>query len=466
MFRKLATIETAAAEQTAAEAPAQEAVTPAPKQQPEPAPPTGEPRDELVVVPDFGDVQEIMVIEIFVSPGDQVAEDDSLISLESEKAVMDIPTPFDGIIKELKLKEGDSVSSGDVIAIITTQAGAADSSSASGAESATQAVQAPDAVKAQPEQLAPPVNRQALGAAFHATPSVRQYARELGVDLGLVSATGPKGRILKEDVQQLVKAVMQKQHEVPAAAPAQTGTGIPAVPLEDFSVYGEIEEMPLGRIQKVSGPHLHRSWVNVPHVTQFEEADITELEAFRKELNAQQNLGVKLSPLVLIIKAVTGALQVHPLFNSSLVPGEKIIYKRYYNIGVAVDTPNGLVVPVIKNADQLGLVEIATELGRLSTAAREGKLTIKEMQGATFTLSSLGGIGGTSFTPIVNAPEVAILGLSRSRMQPVWDGEQFIPRLMLPLSVSYDHRVIDGAEAARFVVTLASFLTDLKKTLL
>lgn len=463
----IAIIETVAQDQAAGEEPG-EPVPALQAAEENSAPPTeaaGE-SDQPVVVPDFGDVQEITVIEVFVAPGDQVQQEDSLISLESEKAVMDIPAPFGGIIKEVQLKEGDMVTSGDVIAIVTTAAAPSNTDSPSPPKELPASAKTEQPVSTpQQNQPAPLVNRQPLGATYHATPSLRQYARELGVDLAQVTATGPKGRILKEDIQALVKEAL-KSHSTAPAAPAHGQMGIPEIPLEDFSVYGEIEEVPLGRIQKVSGPHLHRNWLNVPHVTQFEEADITELEAFRKQLNTQKGLEVKFSPLVMIVKAVVAALKAHPLFNSSLVPGEKIIYKHYYNIGVAVDTPNGLMVPVIKNVDQKGLTQIATELARLSAAAREGKLGIKDMQGATFTISSLGGIGGTYFTPIVNAPEVAILGLSKSKMQPVWDGSQFVPRLILPLSISYDHRVIDGAEAARFAVTLASNITDLKKTLL
>jgi pyruvate dehydrogenase E2 component (dihydrolipoamide acetyltransferase) len=299
---------------------------------------------------------------------------------------------------------------------------------------------------------------------YHATPSVRAYARELGVDLGKVAATGPKGRILKEDVQKLVKQAMQSGGTVPATSGALPFSD---VPLEDFTKYGEVEDVPLGRIQKISGPHLHRSWVNIPHVTQFDEADITELEKFRKQMNTEAATdNLKFSPLVFVIKAVVATLKAFPLFNCSLVPGEKLIMKKYYHMGIAVDTPNGLVVPVVKNADRKGIKDIAVELGTLSGNARDGKLAIQDMQGATFTISSLGGIGGTGFTPIVNSPQVAILGLSRSFQKPVWNGETFVPRLTLPFSLSYDHRVIDGAEAARFCRALSNNIEDLRRALL
>ncbi len=429
---------------------------------------------EQVKVPDFGDVQEITVIEVFIKPGDAVEQEDSLISLESEKAVMDIPSPASGTIEEVHLSEGDVVKSGDLIATIQTAA-----DSVQKEETDTAPVKAPEAQPDTPEPVqqtaaaeppppaprvesrpAPPVNAQEPGKTYHATPSVRAYARELGVDLGRVQATGPKGRILKEDVQLLVKNAMASSNDGDAG-------GIPPVALEDFSVYGTIEDLPLGRIQKVSGPHLHKSWLNIPHVTHFEESDITDLEEYRQSLNTQaEKTGIRYSPLVLIIKAVVAALRQFPLFNSSLVPGEKVILKKYYNIGIAVDTPQGLVVPVIKNADQKGLQELATELGGLSRSARDGKLTIQDLQGASFTISSLGGIGGTAFTPIVAAPQAAILGLSRSAIRPVWDGEAFTARRILPFSLSYDHRIIDGAEAAGFCVALAEYMTDLRKTLL
>lgn len=419
-------------------------------------------RLETIHVPDFGSVQKITVIEVLVKPGDTVVQEAALIVLESEKAVMEIPSPFAGIIKTLQCKEGDTVKSGDPIAEIeVSHEGKA---MAQPAEAAAPFV-APLPTEAQPIQAAqaalaearpePLVEAVVPTASFHATPSVRAYARELGVDLAGVRATGPKGRILKEDVQALVKQALTQA--------AAGGIAVPMAPLEDFSLHGPIEERPLTRIQKISGPHLHASWTAIPLVTHFDEADITELDRFRQQLQDEENR--KFSPLLFAVKAAVAALQTHPLCNSSLVPGEKIILKRYYHIGIAVDTPQGLVVPVLKHADRLGLRELATELARLSAAARAGKLAIGELQGASFTLSSLGGIGGTGFTPLVSAPQAAILGLSQSVIKPIWDGQAFVPRQMLPFSLSYDHRIIDGAEAARFCRTLRLFLEDLRRTL-
>lgn len=423
---------------------------------------------EKITIPDFGDVQKITVVEVFIAVGDKVEEESSLIALESEKAVMDIPSPFAGVITEVLVKEEDVVGSGDVIALVDTGGEAA----AKETEEPPAAVKEPDqqaekTAEKIPEKTAPqkepeqsqrpeqPEKDQQAEQVFHATPSVRALAREKQIDLAEITGTGPNKRIVKEDLL----AAGQR----PMAASA-----IEEPPLEDFSKYGEVEEMALGRIQKISGPQLHRSWVSIPHVTHFDEADITELEHFRKELNANlTDDQPSYSPLVFVIRAVAATLQQFPLFNCSLVPGgEKVILKKYYHLGVAVDTPKGLVVPVVKNADQQGLQDIAAELKRLSTNARAGKLAIPDIQGATFTISSLGGIGGTGFTPIVNSPQVAILGLSRNAMKPTWDGEQFRPRLILPFSVSYDHRVVDGAEAARFCKALRMNIEDLKRILL
>ena len=430
---------------------------------------------EKITVPDFGDVQEITVVEVYVSAGDTVEEEDPLVALESEKAVMDIPCPVAGVVKTVHLKEGDTVGNDDLIIEVETGTAAEPAEETAAAEPEAE----PEAEPVQPEQAETEQSQpvaQALpeveteeaeegsGGQYHATPSVRAYARELGVELGQVTATGPKGRILKDDVQKLVKQVMQSGGATPQPAAQLPFSD---VPLEDFSKYGEIEDVPLGRIQKISGPHLHRSWVNIPHVTQFDEADITELEKFRKQMNDEaKGDNVKFSPLVFVIKAAVATLKAFPLFNCSLVPGEKIVQKKFYNMGIAVDTPNGLVVPVVKNVDLKGIRDIALELGTLSANARDGKLAIGDMQGATFTISSLGGIGGTGFTPIVNSPQVAILGLSRSFQKPVWDGEKFVPRLTLPFSLSYDHRVIDGAEAARFCRALSNNIEDLRRALL
>lgn len=419
-------------------------------------------RLETIRVPDFGGVQKITVIEVLVKPGDTVAQEAALIVLESEKAVMEIPSPFAGTVKAMLCKEGDTVKGGDPIAEIEVDDGAEAVTPPTEAAAPVAAPPPAEAHAAPPEQAGPAAARlepaiESAGPAtsVHATPSVRAYARELGVDLAGVQATGPRGRILKEDIQALVKETLRMA--------AAGGMATPAAPLEDFGRFGPIEELPLTRIQKISGPHLHASWAAIPLVTHFDEADITELDRFRRQLHDEEQRSF--SPLVFAVKAAVAALRSHPLCNSSLVPGEKVILKRYYHIGIAVDTPQGLVVPVLKHADRMGLREIATELGRLSAAARAGKLAIDELQGASFTLSSLGGIGGTGFTPLVSAPQAAILGLAQSAMHPIWDGQAFVPRLMLPFSLSYDHRIIDGAEAARFCRTLRLFLEDLKRTL-
>lgn len=432
---------------------------------------------EKIIVPDFGDVQEITVVDIYVKPGDSVEIEDPLIALESEKAVMDIPSPAAGTVSEVKVQEGDTVSSDDIILLLETDGAASADNAATTPEpddapkpppekAEPAAPQPAPAAPAAEETAAPPEPEGELKTDFHASPSVRSYARELDVDLSLISATGPKGRILKEDVQRFVKETMKGTAQ-PSSASASAFT-MPAAPLEDFSKYGEIEELELGRIQKISGPHLHRSWVSIPHVTHFDETDITELEKFRKQMNNEvQKDDLKFSPLVFVIKGVVATLKEYQLFNCSLDPeAGKVILKRFYNIGIAVDTPHGLVVPVVKDADRKGIREIARELGKLSADARDGKLAIGDLQGATFTISSLGGIGGTGFTPIVNGPQVAILGLSRSHMKPVYNGESFVPRLTLPFSLSYDHRVIDGAEAARFCRSLSSNIEDLRRALL
>jgi len=425
---------------------------------------------EQITVPDFGDVQEITVVDVYVKPGDQVQEEDPLIALESEKAVMDIPSPFSGVITEIKLHESDTVTSGDLILLLETSAASdtevepATKEQEPIPEAAPETTQETEPEKAEAPEQADPVT--ATEQHYHASPSVRSYARELGVDFGRVTATGPKGRILKEDIQKFVKQAVQTG---PTSATGRPDAfSFSEEPLEDFSKYGEIEELELSRIQKISGPHIHRSWITIPHVTHSDEADITELEKFRKQMNEEtQTDNLKFSPLVFVVKAVVATLKEYPLFNCSLVPGgEKVILKRYYHIGIAVETPNGLMVPVVKNADSKGIKEIAVELGKLSSDARNGKLAIPDIQGATFTISSLGGIGGTSFTPIVNRPQVAILGLCRSYMKPSWDSEKFVPRLTLPFSLSYDHRVIDGAEAARFCRSLSNNIEDLRRALL
>ncbi|MBE0582377.1 MAG: 2-oxo acid dehydrogenase subunit E2 [Desulfofustis sp.] len=418
---------------------------------------------EKITVPDFGDVQEITVLEIYVAAGDRIDVEDPLVALESEKAVMDIPSPLAGVISEIKIKAGDTVASGDLIALLETSAETEQEAQDEKPAEQPDDSQEKTAPETKPQPAPPDGNgkkdkKAEAAGTVHASPSVRAHAREAGVDLADVSGSGPKGRILKEDVD----AVAAGSKQSAAARPEKSA------PVEDFSKFGAIEEQQLGRIQRISGPHLQQSWRTIPHVTQFDEADITDLEAFRKQLNEGADAGsVKLSPLVFVIKAVVAALKKYPHFNASLgTDGDTLIVKHYYHVGIAVDTPGGLVVPVVKDADRLGIRDIAQELARLSSQARDGKLAIPDIQGASFTISSLGGIGGAGFTPIVNAPQVAILGLSRSFMKPVWDGERFVPRLTLPFSLSYDHRVIDGAAAARFCRTLATIIEDLRQALL
>ncbi|SIN87469.1 pyruvate dehydrogenase E2 component (dihydrolipoamide acetyltransferase) [Sulfurivirga caldicuralii] len=435
---------------------------------------------KTITLPDIGDFDSVDVIEVLVQPGDTVDVDDSLITLESDKATMEVPSPYAGTITKVLVKEGDKVKEGDPIAEIEVADESTEPAPQPEAETpAEQKVSAEPAAQpepAKPAAAAPaqpaaaqeeekPVNAQPMGAKFHASPAVRAFARVLGVDLSKVTGTGPKGRITKEDIQQFVKSVMEGAQQL---TPATGGAGIPAIKLPDFSQFGPVEEVELSRIKKLSGKHLHACWLNVPHVTQFDEADITELEAFRNGLKAQaEKEGVKITPLVFIMKAVVAALKQFPNMNASLSEdGERLIVKKYYNLGIAVDTPNGLVVPVVRDVDQKGIFELSRELMTLSTKAREGKLSPADMSAGTFTISSLGGIGGTNFTPIVNAPEVGIMGVSKAKMQPVWNGSDFEPRLMLPFSVSYDHRVIDGAEGVRFTQTVARYLSDIRQLIL
>ncbi|HID00487.1 MAG TPA: dihydrolipoyllysine-residue acetyltransferase, partial [Piscirickettsiaceae bacterium] len=441
-------------------------------------------------LPDIGDFDQVDVIEVLVNEGDTVAVDDPLITLESDKATMEVPSPYAGTITKMLVKEGDTVKEGDPIAEIEqAEAGAGEpepaqsvSDTSSPKETVAQSAPQPQPETVSTPQAAPqrqpeaasaptaasseqkPVNAQSMGAKFHASPAVRAYARMLGVDLRQVVGTGPKGRILKEDVQKYVKGIIQSAATMTPAS----GAGIPPIKLPDFSQFGPVETVPLSRIKKISGKHLHACWLNVPHVTQFDEADITELEAFRKGLKAQaEKQGLKITPLVFIMKAVVAALKQFPHMNASLSEdGEQLIIKQYYNLGIAVDTPNGLVVPVVRDVDQKGIFDLSQELMQISQKAREGKLGPKEMSGGTFTISSLGGIGGTQFTPIVNAPEVGIMGVSKAKMQPVWNGSEFEPRLILPFSVSYDHRVIDGAEGVRFTQTIARYLSDIRQLIL
>jgi pyruvate dehydrogenase E2 component (dihydrolipoamide acetyltransferase) len=426
-------------------------------------------------VPDIGDFKEVEVIELLVKPGDTVKAEQSLITVESDKASMEIPSSHAGVVKELKIKVGDKVAEGSLILMLEA-ADAAPAAATTSVTAATVAVPVAAAVVAPVAASAPipapmPAAISNHGQKAHASPSIRKFARELGVDLSQVAGSGPKGRVLLDDVQGYVKGVIRNGGAASSASGSvSSGAGLSLLPWPslDFSKFGSTELQPLSRIKKISGPNLHRNWVTMPHVTQFDEADITELEAFRKSANdALSKSGVKLTMLAFVIKASVSALKKFPAFNASLdATGENLILKQYYNIGFAADTPNGLVVPVVKNVDQKGIADIAREMGELSAQARDGKLKPADMQGASFTISSLGGIGGLAFTPIINAPEVAILGLSKSAIKPVWDGKQFVPRLMMPMSLSYDHRVIDGAMGARFSVYLGEVLADMRKTLL
>ncbi len=446
--------------------------------------------NKTIALPDVGDFQDIEIIELLVAPGDVVEAEQSIIVLESDKATMEIPSPFAGTIESLSVKVGDRLNEGDKIATLISSGGAevsVDPGPAAAAEA--EAVTAGDEPEPPAEvtaAVAPDADEHRAGATpgkklkphpgaeagmavssssktIHASPSIRRYARELGVNLERVIGSGPKGRLLKADVKAFVKSAMSS-----GTSTGGSGISVSSLPEIDHSKFGAIETVALSRIQKISGAHLHRSWVTVPHVTQFDDADITELEAFRKGLAKDaEKKGVRLTPLIFLMKAVVSALREFPGFNASLdASGENLIMKKYFHIGIAVDTPNGLVVPVVRDVDQKGLFDLAAELGELSVRARDGKLSPADMQGGCFTISSLGGIGGTYFTPIVNAPEVAILGVSRSKMQPVFIDGEFVPRLILPLGLSYDHRVIDGAQAARFTNFLSQVISDIRRVLL
>ncbi|MDM7481024.1 MAG: pyruvate dehydrogenase complex dihydrolipoyllysine-residue acetyltransferase [Halomonas sp.] len=437
---------------------------------------SGEPERKEIRVPDLSGSSDVPIIEIGVAAGDEVNEEDPLITLESDKASMDVPSPYKGKLLELTVKEGDTVSEGDVIGYIEVAGTKKSAPKKAAPEKAPQSSASPSSAKpAQSPAGTPSPEAQMAshkprdGKLVHAGPAVRMLARELGVDLGLVKPSGPKERVLKEDVQAYVKQVMANQGSAQAAAPAASGgAGIPAVPEVDFSQFGEVEEKPMGRLLKMGATNLHRSWLNVPHVTQFDEADITELEDFRKAMKAEAEAqGAKLTPLPFLVKACAFALRKYPQFNVSLKgDGDTLVWKKYVHIGIAVDTPDGLMVPVLRDADKKSLIEIAKEMAELGKKAQTKKLKRDEMTGGCFTISSLGSIGGTAFTPIVNAPEVAILGVSKAQMKPVWDGSAFQPRLMMPLSLSYDHRAINGADAARFTAFLADVLTDIRRLLL
>ena len=437
-----------------------------------------------LTVPDIGDVSDAAVIELLVKPGDTIRPEQSLITIESDKASMEVPSAVGGVLKELRLKLGDKVSQGSIVGVLETAEGAAEAPPAAAPTPSAATVAAPVAAAApaqppavehaprtSPTASLPPAEPPQPGQVAHASPSVRRFARELGVEIAKVRGTGPKGRITHVDVQNFVKGVIA-QASAPAAA-ASSGTGSADLggmtllpwPSVDFTKFGPVERQPLSRIKKISGANLHRNWVRIPHVTNNEEADITELEAFRVQLNAEHaKAGTKFTLLAFLLKACAVTLRKFPQFNASL-DGDDLVLKNYVHIGFAADTPNGLVVPVIRDVDQKSLSQLALETAALAAKARDGKLTPADMSGGCFSISSLGGFGGTTFTPIINAPEVAILGVCRSAMKPVWDGKAFQPRLMVPLSLSYDHRVIDGASAAKFNAYLASLLTDFRRAL-
>ena len=432
-----------------------------------------------ILVPDIGEFDAVEVIEVLVKSGDAVSVEDALLTMESDKASMDVPSPFSGTVKTIKIKAGDKVSQNDLIltlvvkeleTAVTETSAETENSEATAPETkdivSTRETESTSsgAVSKEPTRRPPPITmsvNQKLFLRAHASPSIRKFARELGVDLSQVHGSGRKERITKEDVQEFVKQALGGT----ASGTAAAGSGIPAMPEIDFSKFGPVEIKPLSRIQKKAAVNLHRGWLNLPIVTHHDEADITELEHFRKSLKDEAaKQGVKVTPLVFLLKACVVAIRKHPNFNSSLTADkENLVLKKYLHIGVAVDTPDGLVVPVIRDVEQKGLLELAKELGEVSEKARTKKLKTNDIQGGCFSISSLGGIGGTAFTPLVNAPEVAILGVTRSRMMPVWNGKEFLPRLMLPMDLTYDHRVIDGAQAARFMVDLCEILSDMRR---
>ena len=424
-----------------------------------------------VKVPDIGDFKDVPVIEVLVKPGESVEREAPLVTLESDKATMDVPAPATGVVKELRVKVGDKVSEGSLVLTLESSGGTAPAVKPAAEKFAPTPAPRPASATApaappptpRPASAAPVTVNQAGFAHAHASPSVRRFARELGVDLARVKGTGPKERVLREDVQNFVKGEL--------AGPRAEGglaLGLPPLPQVDFARFGAITMQPLSRIRKLSGANLHRNWLTIPHITQHDEADITELEEFRKiQVEEAKKQGIRFTILCFLLKAVVVALKQHPEFNASLAAdGENLVLKQYFHIGVAVDTPNGLVVPVIRDVDKKGLMELAKELGEVSTRMRAGRISPADLQGGCFSISSLGGLGGSHFTPIINAPEVAILGVGKSVTRPVWNGKEFAPRLMLPLSVSYDHRVIDGAQGARFIAFLSSVLTDIRRLVL
>ncbi len=435
--------------------------------------------NQQIKVPDIGDFSDVEIIEVLVNPGDKVNVDDALITVESDKASMDIPSSADGTVTELKVNVGDKVSEGSLILVLDAAGDSGSSASDEQQSAADEPVTSSEleTQEQEPKDTSPlalsisePVKevfsfRTTDKSAVYASPSVRRLARERNIDLTQISGTGPKGRITKEDLD---SPTPKPQPTSTAASAAGGMSAIPPIPGVDFSQFGEIEVKPLTRIQKISGPHLHRAWLNVPMVTHHDEADVTDMEEFRKSLKAEaEKKGIRVTGLVFVMKALAANLKAFPTFNSSLSEdGESLILKKYINIGIAVDTPNGLIVPVFRDVDKKSIYELSEELGEISKKARDGKLGPKDLQGGCMSISSLGGIGGTAFTPLVNAPEVAILGLTRSKMQPVWNGQEFVPRLMQPIDLTYDHRVIDGANAARFVAQLCQNLSDLKRLLL
>ena len=423
-----------------------------------------------VLMPDIGDSKDVPIIDIMVKAGDTVKAEQSLLTLETDKATMDVPAPFDGVVKNVSVKVGDKISEGALILLMETStaetsAVISPTTTPAPAKEATNPVAAtPVTAPAATPIVAPTGFQSSPTGKAHASPSIRHFARELGIDLTRVKGSGEKGRITKNDVQSFVKAGLAQ----PQDGSGGGGLQISAMPVVDFSRFGAIETKPLSRIKKLSGANLHRNWVSIPHITQHDEADITEMEVFRKELGEEYSKqGIKITPLAFLLKAVVTAMQQYPNFNSSLdASGENLVLKKYFHIGVAVDTPDGLMVPVLRDVDQKGMAQLAKELGEISTKAREKKLPATAMQGGCFTISSLGGIGGTAFTPIINAPEVAILGVSRASIKPVFKEGEFVPRLMLPLSLSYDHRVIDGAEAVHFTSYLGKVLSDVRRLVL
>jgi pyruvate dehydrogenase E2 component (dihydrolipoamide acetyltransferase) len=429
-----------------------------------------------VLVPDIGDYKDVDVIEVMVKAGDTINAEDNLITLETDKAAMDVPSPYAGVIKEMKVKAGDKVSQGSVILLLESSGATAPEKSQPSEQRAPAQTAVPVAEKPAAAPAAPAAVQTSQGAVSrataplpsdipagkaHASPAIRRFARELGVQIAQVKGSGEKGRVTRDDVQSFVKAALAQPRGVAGGNVLQVLT----MPVVDFAKFGAIETKPLSRIKKISGANLHRNWVTIPHITQFDEADITEMEAFRKELNAEYaKQNIKITPLAFMLKAVVVALQEFPEFNASLDnSGENLVLKKYFHVGVAVDTPNGLMVPVLRDVDKKGIVQLAKELGEISAKARDLKITAAEMQGGCFSISSLGGIGGTAFTPIINAPELAILGVSKATIKPMHQDDTFVARLMLPLSLSYDHRVIDGAAAARFIVFLSQVLADTRR---